>query len=259
MWDRRATFGRMPEPARARTEASSLERGLRVLLAIADGGQVRVGDLCERLDMPTSTMYRYLRPLRELGLVAEDHGRYRLGERLLMRNRAVPNDLLALIARPLLERLARETGETALVTVRVGLSAMCLAQVESSNPVRMAFEVGQLLPLQAGAASRILLAHAPAAVVDEALNGELPVHTPATPDAKKLRRQLESTRALGFATSRGEFIPGAFAVAVPVVHGDEVVAGLALAGPANRCTHAWQVRARPLLTDAGRELAGLLD
>jgi DNA-binding IclR family transcriptional regulator len=238
-----------------RSEASSLERGLRVLLAISDRGQVRVGALRDQLGLPTSTVYRYLRPLRDLGLVTEIDGYYRISERLLPHDRAVSNDVLALIARPILKTLARDTGETALLTIRVGMSALCLAQVESANPVRMAFEVGQLLPLQAGAASRVLLAYAPRDVVAEVFGGVLPVHTPSTPDAGKLRRQLDSTRTLGFATSRGEYIPGAFAVAVPVFHGDDVIAGLALAGPANRCNHDWQVRARPLLTEAGRQLS----
>jgi DNA-binding IclR family transcriptional regulator len=154
--------------------------------------------------------------------------------------------------------LARDSGETALLTIRVGMSVMCLAQVESANPVRMAFEVGQVLPLQAGAASRVLLAYAPANVVEAVLAGCLLTYTANTPDLKKLRRQLESIRALGFATSRGEFIAGAFAVAVPLFHGDSVIAGLALAGPANRCSHQWQVAARPLLVEAGLDLSSRL-
>ncbi len=241
-----------------RSATTSLERGLGVLLAIFDRGQVRVDALVEELGLPTSTVYRYLRQLRDLGLVTEIDGCYRLGQRLLAPDRSIPSDVLAHLARPTLQVLARDTGETALLTIRAGSSVLCLAQVESTNPVRMAFEVGQVLPLHAGAASRVLLAYAPPDVIDEVLAGRLENHTPTTPDARKLRRQLESTRALGFATSRGEFIPRAFAVAVPVFHRDSVIAGLALAGPANRCTHAWQVSARPLLTAAGRSLSDRL-
>ena len=122
----------------------------------------------------------------------------------------------------------------------------------------MTFEIGQVLPLRAGAASRVLLAYAPQDVIERALGGPLAVYTPSTPDAEKLRRQLENIRATGFATSRGEFIPGAFAVAVPVFHGESMVAGLALAGPAARCTHKWQLLARPRLADAARSLSALL-
>jgi DNA-binding IclR family transcriptional regulator len=247
-----------PSAHSARGEPTSFERGLRVLLAISEGGQVKVNALVEQLGLPPSTVYRYLRPLRELGLVRESDGYYRVGERLLTADRGLSNVVLAHLARPTLQTLSRDSGETALLTIRVGMSVMCLAQAESANPVRMAFEVGQVLPLQAGAASRVLLAYAPAKVVEAVFAGGLLTYTPNTPDLRKLRRQLESIRTLGFATSRGEFIPGAFAVAVPVFHGDSVIAGLALAGPANRCSHQWQVTARPLLVEAGLALSSRL-
>jgi len=188
-------------PPRPRPPVSSFERGLRVLIAICDRDPVRVEDLITQLGMPASTVYRYLRPLRDLDLVMESDGYYRVGDRLAGNGRGVSNETLALLARPILAELARDTGETALVTIRVGNHALCLAQVQSPHPVRMAFEIGQVLPLQAGAASRVLLAHAPGEVVDRAFRGDLPAHTPATPDASKLRRQLESIHALGYATS----------------------------------------------------------
>jgi DNA-binding IclR family transcriptional regulator len=246
---------RSPEPT---GDGTSLERGLRVLLAVSDRGSVRVDSLVEQLGLPSSTVYRYLRTLREVGLVEETGGWYRIGARLGSSGRAVSNGTLASLAKPILAGLAAETGETALITVRAGTAALCIEQVESPRHMRMAFTIGQVLPLEAGAASRVLLAYAPDDLVERALNGTLTAYTPSTPDAPKLRRQLENVRATGFATSRGEFIAGAFAVAVPVFHGDEVVAGLALAGPAARCNHRWQVTARPALAEAARKLSGLL-
>jgi IclR family acetate operon transcriptional repressor len=190
--------------------------------------------------------------------VEETDGWYRPGEHLGNARRTVSNSTLASLAKPILRSLAAESGETALMTVRAGMAALCVEQVESPSHMRMAFEIGQVLPLQAGAASRVLLAHAPHDVVERALDTPLHVYTPSTPDVPKLRRQLENIRATGFATSRGEFIAGAFAVAVPVFHGESVVAGLALAGPAARCTHKWQVVARPRLADAALSLSALL-
>ena len=246
------------KPQAAGGEGTSLERGLRVLLAVSDRGSVRVDSLVDQVGLPASTVYRYLRTLRELGLVEETEGWYQPGERLGKPGRAVSNGTLAWAAKPILRTLAADTGETALITVRAGMSALCVEQVESPRHMRMAFEIGQVLPLQAGAASRVLLAYAPPDVIERALASSLTAYTPSTPDAGKLRRQLENIRATGFATSRGEFIAGAFAVAVPVFHGDTVVAGLALAGPAGRCTHKWQVAARPALGEAARSLSSLL-
>jgi DNA-binding IclR family transcriptional regulator len=239
-------------------EETSLERGLRVLLAIFDRESVRVDALVEQLGMPVSTVYRYLRPLRELGLVEEVDGHYRPGSRLSSSGREVSNFELAQLSKPLLAGLASETTETALLTVRVGVSALCVEQVVSPHHIRMAFEIGQVLPLAAGAGSRILLAYAPAEVIDTVLDGPLATFTSSTPDASKLRRQLENIRAAGFATSRGEFIDDAFAVAAPVFHRGSMIAGLTLAGPANRCSHRWQVMARPALIQAAQTLSDLL-
>ena len=88
--------------------------------------------------------------------------------------------------------------------------------------------------------------------------GSLARFTDDTPDRAKLERQIRSTRMAGIATSRGEFIAGALAVAVPVLVGGEAVAGLAVAGPASRCSPAWQRDARVALTEAGSELGELL-
>jgi IclR family acetate operon transcriptional repressor len=241
-----------------RREARSLERGLTVLLAVSDRAPVSVDQLVRHLGIPASTLYRYLRPLRDLGIVAESGGMYRVGDRL-QSNHGVPTDVLSYLVTPALRALAHESRETALLTVRMGMSALCVAQVESPNHIRMAFEVGQVLPLQAGAGSRVLLAYAPPEVIAAAVAGPLPSYTAATPDGDKLLRQLDSIRALGFATSRGEFIPGAFAIAVPVFQNGSAVAGLVIAGPANRCTHVWQKRARPLLLETGQELSTSLD
>jgi DNA-binding IclR family transcriptional regulator len=162
------------------------------------------------------------------------------------------------VAKSILAGLAQETGETALITVRAGMSALCVEQVESPHRMRMAFEVGQVLPLAAGAGSRILLAYAPEEVIESVLSHPLTAYTSSTPDASKLRRQLENIRATEVAISRGEFIDGAFAVAVPIFHQDSVIAGMTLAGPAARCTHQWQVMARPVLSEAARKLSELL-
>src|SRR5947209_18852550 len=92
-------------------EGTSLERGLRVLLAVSDRGSVRVDSLIEQVGLPASTVYRYLRTLRELALVEEADGWYRPGERLGRTGRAVSNSTVAALAKPILRSLAVQTGE----------------------------------------------------------------------------------------------------------------------------------------------------
>jgi DNA-binding IclR family transcriptional regulator len=228
------------------------------MLAVLDGEAVRADALAQRLEMPISTVYRYLKTLKDLGLLAEVDGEHSMGPALRnSRPAGISHDALARVARPVLEALAARTGETALLVVRAGNVGLCIAQVPSRHSIKMTFEVGQVLPLHAGATSRVLLAYAPDEVVERVLEGELPRFTDDTPDRQKLERQIRSTRTAGIATSRGEFIDGALAVAVPVFAGGEAVAAVALAGPASRCGPAWQRDARVALMDAGAELGEL--
>ena len=110
-----------PQGAPSDGDGTSLERGLRVLLAVSDRGSVRVDSLVEQVGVPASTVYRYLRTLRDLGLVEETDGWYQPGERLgKHRTNRLQRHSAPRLAKPILRALAAETGETALITVRAG-------------------------------------------------------------------------------------------------------------------------------------------
>ena len=71
-------------PAADATEDTSFARGLRLLLTIADRGEVRADELGALLDTPMSTIYRYLRTLAAFGFVERDGAGYRLAPRLII-------------------------------------------------------------------------------------------------------------------------------------------------------------------------------
>lgn len=246
---------RPPEEA---AEDSSFARGLRLLLTVADRGEIRADDLAGVLDMPLSTAYRYLRTLGEFGFVDRHDGRYRLGPRLLIGTETnVSSEQLIRLADPLLRMLVDETGETALVTRRIGLSAVCLHQVESKKGMRVVLEPGVMSPLYAGAMARVLLAFAPSEIFDEVIAQDFDPLTPDTPLKSTLRESLEEIRSTGIAISEGELIPGAVAAAVPIFRQEGIVAALAVTGPKARCGLAWRARVRGLLPDAaGTLMAG---
>lgn len=249
---------RPPEEA---AEDTSFARGLRLLLTVADRGQVRADELSAVLDMPTSSVYRYLRTLQEFGFLERRDGRYQLGPRLLIGTGSnVSSQLLIRIADPILRALVDETGETAVVLRRIGLSAVCLQQATSGQALRVELEVGGMTPLYAGAMGRVLLAFAPAEILEEVVTGGLASLTPATPDEANLRSSLKEILATGAATSEGEVVSGAVAVAVPIMGKDGIVGSLAVTGPASRCGLAWRTRTRRLVTTAAGTInAALVD
>jgi DNA-binding IclR family transcriptional regulator len=247
---------RPPEEA---AEDTSFARGLRLLLTVADRGEVRADELSALLEMPLSTVYRYLRTLGEFGFVDRHGGQFRLGPKLLIGTGAtVSSERLIRHADGALRMLAHDTGETAVVVRRIGLSCVCLHQIECDEALRVTLEPGTMSPLYAGAPGRVLLAFAPAEVLGEVLAQDLTRITDVTPSEDELRASLEGIVMAGMATSEGELIAGSVSMAAPLFREDGIVGAIALLGPAFRCDDAWRARAARLLQEAAREVNAAL-
>ena len=243
---------RPPEEA---AEDTSFARGLRLLLTVADRGEVRADELGSTLDMPLSTVYRYLRTLGDFGFVDRNGGQFRIGPKLLIGTGAnVSSERLIRHADAALRMLAEETGETAIVVRRIGLSSVCLHQVESDAPLRVTVPPGDMSPLYAGAPGRALLAFAPTEVLDEVLAQDLVRITDRTPTEAELRATLGGIVMTGMAISEGELIEGSVAMAAPVFREDGIVGAIAVIGPAFRCDEAWRARVGRLLQGAARTI-----
>ena len=247
---------RPPEEA---AEDTSFARGLRLLLTVADRGEVRADELGSLLDMPLSTVYRYLRTLGDFGFVDRHGGQFRLGPKLLIGTGAtVSSERLIRHADAALRMLVHETGETAVVVRRIGLSCVCLHQIECDEALRVTLEPGSMSPLHAGAPGRVLLAFAPPEVLDEVLAQDLLRITEVTPTETEVRATLGAIVLTGMATSEGELIEGSVALAAPLFREDGIVGAIALLGPAFRCSEAWRTRAGRLLQEAARDVNAAL-
>ena len=196
---------RPPEEA---AEDTSFARGLRLLLTVADRGEVRADELGTLLDMPLSTVYRYLRTLGDFGFVDRQwRAQFRLGPKLLIGTGAnVSSERLIRHADAALRMLVHETGETAIVVRRIGLSSVCLHQIESEAAAAGdRASRATCAPLYAGAPGRALLAFAPPEVLDEILAQDL---VRITRQARRPRtscaRRLGGIVMTGMATSEGE-------------------------------------------------------
>jgi len=239
---------RPPEEA---AEDTSFARGLRVFLTIADRGEIRADELSTLLETPLSTVYRYLRTLAEFGFVERIEGGYRLGPRLHLTGGAtVSSEELIRHADPVLRMLVAEAGETALISRRVGLAAVCLHEVQSTHALRVSCEPGTSTPLVAGAFAKVLLAYAPAEIQEEVLA--------EAANAASLRRDLETVLVEGAARSEGELFSGTVTIAVPILRDDGIVAAIGLIAPAERATLPWRARASRLLADGAAAITGAL-
>ena len=178
-------------------------------------------EVAAALDLPTSTAHRLLTSLRSRGYVVRTRsGRYRLGPAAMALGRRASDGPLAPSLHAALERVAAETGETAVVGIRdpSGGGLLILDQLESSQRLRLALEIGYVQPLHAGAASKAMLAHLEPREIERVLTEPIPRVGPATiTDRDMLLRDLEGVRRLGHARSREEVIEGGWGVASPVL------------------------------------------
>jgi DNA-binding IclR family transcriptional regulator len=230
--------------------AQTLERGLSMLfLAESLGGQMTVEECRQALGLSRSTAYRILRVLRSHDLLVptRDRKAYRLGPGAARLSGSVRRmEALRATCRVYLDRLARRTGETAILLGLEWPSAHCLDRVESVHMVRLAYEVGSYLPLHAGAGGHCLLAFQPPSRIEayfsQAGLTALASQTPVRPD--RLRQELAQVRAAGYAVTTSHVDDGASAVAAPVYAPDgTAMAAIVVAGPAFRLDRERAVRA----------------
>jgi len=245
---------RPPEEAH---EDTSFARGLRVLLTIADRGEIRADELSTLLETPVSTIYRYLRTLAEFGFIDRRDAGYRLGPRLIIGSGAnITAEELIRTADPVLRLLADETGETAIIVRRLGLAAVCLHEIPSSQALRVTIAPTTSLPLQSGAFGKALLAFAPPDILDEVMAQELP--SGPSVDPERLRADLADVITSGIARSVGEVVSGSVAIAAPIFREDGIVAAIGVTGPEGRCGLAWRTRVARLLPGAANSVVGAL-
>lgn len=227
----------IPEEAGAsRHTIPAIDRMMELLAALERGTDgLSISDLTARLDLPRTSIYRILNTLQRHDMVRRNEaGSYLLGRRLLtlaahVASQASEIDIPA-ASQPHLERLAAELGEGVKLSVLDGEGVLVLAAAQGRREYALTVAPGQRMPIHAGAASKLLLAHLEAADLDRWLARPLVAFTPRTlTDPRRLKAELARIRRLGWAQDKGENAPSIQAFAAPV-HGPggAVVAALSI-------------------------------
>ncbi len=236
----RASAVKMPPEANAAHGCEGARRVLALMLTFsADENTLTARQLAERTGIALPSVYRYITLLRETGLLAGDErGSYRLSARLIgLAAAAQAAESIIDVADPIMRDLAERTGETVILVRLIGRSAVCVHRVESGQRLRISFEVGQPLPLDRGASSRLLLSSLPPDVRREYLA------PPAERDPEAttlLEKKILLAGQQGYAISEEEIHQGVFAVAAQVTQGKRMMAALTVPCPMVRAVPAEQ-------------------
>jgi IclR family transcriptional regulator, KDG regulon repressor len=219
----------------------SVRRAVRVIEQLAaEKSPVAIGQLSKKIGLHVSTTHRLLSTLKTDGFVQQDpsSGRYALGSRVILLGQQYLDGLdLRQVARPFLEELSEQTGETAnLVVLNLG-EALYLDKVEAKLGLRISSRIGNRAPLHCTAAGKILLAAMSGGDLEQWLARHrldaLTSHSVTEPE--NLRGEIEKIRRQGFALDLEECEEGAHCIAAPVQNSRcETVAAVSLSGPSVR-------------------------
>lgn len=249
--------------ARTRTpegrRIAAVERAAAALDLLAGQEELGTNDLARRIGVNPSTASRLLATLEAARLVERvpATGRYRLGLRLLeLGNAAVVRLDVRKVARPHLETLVEETGETATLSVPGERDAVTVDFVQSGSSVQSVARLGRPSVAHATATGKVLLAFADLSLAP----GPLERFTRRTvTDRRKLAAEVERVREQGWAEAAGERETDLNAIAAPAFGADgRVAAILGLQGPEGRFDQpARRAALEPLLAHAHAVSNGL--
>ena len=204
------------------------------------GRPVRFTELLAEGRFPKATLYRLLQTLTNQGMLAYDPERqsYAPGMRLVrLAHSAWRQSSLAPVARPYLDELAADVGETVHLAQLDTGQVLYVDKRNARQPVEMFSQAGKVGPAYCTGVGKAMLAFLDEADLTRALTRQsfhrFTQHTLASP--AELMTELTAIRARGYAFDREEHEPGIICVAVPILtRGDRVLGALSVTSTTER-------------------------
>ena len=209
----------------------TIDRAMQVIKVLNESDIKRwysITDLAKECELPVSTMHRLLQSMIKHGLVQQDPDLklYSMGNTWLEYGLKMYDtfDFVGLI-RPEMEKLMHEVEESVYFSKPIGLESLLMERIDCpQNPIRIYDQLGIRIPMNIGAANKVMLANMPK---DEALKivNELVTEE----DSESFLQLLETIRKQGYGESHGEKTKGTSSVAAPIFnHSNELIGALSI-------------------------------
>ena len=203
-----------------------------------------------------STAFRILSSLSEHQYVERDEaGYYRLGVKLFHLGSRVSQRVgLHQQAKPIMDKLRNELGETVNLTIRENDEVVYVERSISGQMMRVEQVIGSRAPLHVTAVGKLMLA---AAGEEECRNyaerTKLPAYTENTiADIDSLITAIEAIKRDGFAYDNEEAEKGVGCIGVLIYNNaGDIAGGLSVSAPIERRKEEWV----PIVIEAGKRLS----
>jgi IclR family pca regulon transcriptional regulator len=240
----------------------SLARGLDVLRAFDESHRaLALAEVAAATGLARPTARRLLLTLEELGYVRSLDGTFTLTPKVITLGTAYVASLgLWEVARPHLEALVRQTGESSSMAQLDGSDIIYVARVSVPKIIALRVDIGTLFPAPQTSQGKVLLAALSADELDAVL--KIPSRSGVTPRSpfepvettRKLKADLTQVRARGWALADEELAPGVRSIAVPVRDGTGAVRAamnVTVHAAETSTEHLLEAHLPPLLRAAG--------
>jgi DNA-binding IclR family transcriptional regulator len=201
--------------------ANSLKRGLAILEVFSeDRLEWTPEELMEKLGYSRPTLYRYLKTLKEAGLLSSNpNAGFILGPKVVEMDFLLrKSDALILNGQRHLENLVERYLCTSLLVRRYGDRILCVASESSASKPRTSYPRGRPMPLGRGAIARSLMAFLPRRnlipLIEQTFDD---LHAIGLGDTvEEIYESLKRAKRAGYAVAYGEVTPGVVGIAAPV-------------------------------------------
>jgi IclR family pca regulon transcriptional regulator len=195
-------------------------KGLAVLGAFGDGASdLSISEAAERTGLTRAGARRLLLTLVALGFAQERSGRFALTPRVLRLGFAYLSSLnLREVAQPLIEELAKESGEMVALSVLDGHETVYVARGAAGRVLARHVTVGSRMPAYCTSMGRALLSGLP----DDELETYLataafaPLTRYTKTEPSQIREEVERARRQGWALAVQEIEVGVCGLAAPI-------------------------------------------
>jgi DNA-binding IclR family transcriptional regulator len=218
----------------------ALSRGLRVLaLFNVDHPEWSLNELARTTHLHKATTYRMTRTMEAEGFLVfdPDTGNYHLGPAVIpLSYLAQKQSELERMAKPFLEQLAAETGETANLAIETEGTFIVIGSVLTSHTFKPQLPIGRVLTDLSNAHGKLFVALKPPEEWKKFLSRPQPQLTPySLTDRKQVEAELIRVAQEGVAYDMEEHGLGVCSVAAPVRGpGGTVIATISVVAPKER-------------------------
>ncbi|MHB8246017.1 MAG: IclR family transcriptional regulator [Acidimicrobiales bacterium] len=213
--------------------------------------QLTLQEITVATGLPATTCHRLVTNLVHEGFLERVGDHYRIGlAALRWGSLALEGRSVLSVARPILDNLRDETGESSHLCIRDREYRVMVAVSQSKRGILRLLHVGEVLPLHVGSTGKVFLAFDS----DAPMPGRAPyerytAHTIV--DSKKLAADIKKIRLAGYSVSWQERDFEAVGITAPVIdRRGRMIAAVGVSGPLQRMEGAVDQHVSKVLTAA---------